>query len=86
MSTQLEQDITAIVAEVTEMDAQELWENRDKHFMEDLDIDSMLALEIVASIEKKYRIEIEEEALLDITSLNATIALVQQLVDKDAAA
>jgi len=85
MPTQLQQDITAIVAEVTEIDEKELWDQRDKHFMEDLDIDSMLALEIVASIEKKYRIEIEEEELLDITSLNATIDLVQRLLDKNAA-
>ncbi len=83
--TQLEQEITAIVAEVAEIDEQELWEKRDKHFIEELDIDSMLVLEIVASIEKKYRIEIEEEELLDITSLNATIELVQRLLDKDAA-
>ncbi|MGI9592259.1 MAG: acyl carrier protein [Myxococcota bacterium] len=85
MPTQLEQEITAIVAEVTEIDDKELWDQRDKHFMEDLEIDSMLALEIVASIEKKYRIEIEEEELLDITSLNATIQLVQRLLDKNAA-
>ena len=85
MPTQVEQEITAIVAEITEIDENELWENREKHFMEDLAIDSMLALEIVASIEKKYRIEIEEEELLDITSLNATIQLVQRLLDKDAA-
>ncbi len=85
MTTQLAQDITAIVAEVAEIDEKELWDNRDKHFMDDLEIDSMLGLEIVASIEKKYRIEIEEEELLDITSLNATIELVQRLLDKDAA-
>ena len=70
---------------MTEIDDKELWDQRDKHFMEDLEIDSMLALEIVASIEKKYRIEIEEEELLDITSLNATIELVQRLLDKNAA-
>ncbi len=85
MATQLEQDITAIVAEVAEIDEKELWDNRDKDFLDDLEIDSMLGLEIVASIEKKYRIEIEEEALLDITSLNATIELVQRLLGRDAA-
>jgi acyl carrier protein len=85
MATQLEQDITAIVAEVAEIDEKELWDNRAKDFLDDLEIDSMLGLEIVASIEKKYRIEIEEEELLDITSLNATIELVQRLLDKDAA-
>ena len=86
MATELERDITAIVADITEMDEQELWDNRDKHFMDELDIDSMLALEIVAIIEKKYRIEIEEEELLDITSLNATIELVRRLLDQEAAA
>ena len=85
MATQLEQDITAIVAEVAEIDKKELWDNRDKDFLDDLEIDSMLGLEIVASIEKKYRIEIEEEELLDITSLNATIELVQRLLGRDAA-
>ncbi len=85
MPSQLQQDITAIVGEVTEIDERELWDQRDRHFMEDLDIDSMLALEIVVSIEKKYRIEIEEEQLLDITSLNATIELVQRLLGRDAA-
>ncbi len=85
MTTQLAQDITAIVAEVAEIDARELWDNRDKNFLDDLEIDSMLGLEIVASIEKKYRIEIEEEELLDITSLNATIELVQRLLRRDAA-
>ena len=85
MATQLAQDITAIVAEVAEIDEKELWDNRDKHFLDDLEIDSMLGLEIVASIEKKYRIEIEEEELLDITSLNATIELVQRLLGRDAA-
>ena len=85
MATQLAQDITAIVAEVAEMDEKELWDNRDKHFMDELEIDSMLGLEIVASIEKKYRIEIEEEELLNITSLNVTIELVQRLLDSDVA-
>ena len=84
-ATQLAQDITAIVAEVAEIGEKELWDNRDKHFMDDLEIDSMLGLEIVASIEKKYRIEIEEEELLDVTSLNATIELVQRLLGRDAA-
>lgn len=86
MANELERDITAIVADVTEMDEQELWDNRDKHFMDELDVDSMLALEIVAIIEKKYRIEIEEEELLDITSLNATIELVRRLLNQEAAA
>lgn len=85
MNDQLEREITSIVAEITEMDEAELWENRDKHFMEELEIDSMLALEILADLEKKYRIEVPEEDLLDITSLTATINLVRRIVEENAA-
>ena len=77
---QLEQEITSIVAEIVEIEAPELWDMREKHFTEELEIDSMLALEILASVEKKYRIEISEEELLDITSLSATIALVRRVL------
>jgi acyl carrier protein len=76
----LEKAITALVAEIVEMDETELWEQRDRHFSEELEIDSMLALEILASVEKNYRIEIPEEDLLDITSLESTIALVRRIL------
>jgi len=38
----------------------------------------MLALEILALLEKKYRIEIPEENLLDLVSLQSTIDFVDQ--------
>ncbi len=73
-------EITIKVAEILEMDEAELWEDRKKHFFEDLGLDSLLALEIVASFEKKYRIEIEEERLTEITTLEQTINLVEELI------
>ncbi len=71
----LEEDITAIVAEVTELEESEIWEKRDADFFKDLEIDSLLALEILALIEKKFKVQIPEEKLVDITSLNATIEM-----------
>ncbi|MGR3293243.1 MAG: acyl carrier protein [Candidatus Scalindua sp.] len=77
----LEKDITAIVAEVTELDEKEIWEKRDADFFKDLEIDSLLALEILALIEKKFKIQIPEEKLVDITSLNATIEMTKSTLE-----
>jgi len=79
----LEKDITAIVAEVTELDENEIWEKRDADFFKDLEIDSLLALEILALIEKKFKIQIPEEKLVDITSLNATIEMTRSTLEEN---
>lgn len=78
MQNELEKDITRMLAEVVELDETELWEKRNMRFVEDLGVDSMLALEILALLEKKYRIEIPEENLLDLVSLQSTIDFVDQ--------
>jgi acyl carrier protein len=76
--TEHEKDITKMLAEVIEMDEAELWEKRQLRFVDDLGVDSMLALEILALLEKKYRIQIPEENLLDLVSLQSTIDFVEQ--------
>ena len=81
----LEKEVTALVAEIVEMDEDELWQKKDQHFVEDLGIDSMLALEILASLEKKFRIEIPEENVLDLTSIQSTINLVRGKIGEVAA-
>lgn len=79
----LEEDITAIVAEVTELEESEIWERRDADFFKDLEIDSLLALEILALIEKKFKVQIPEEKLVDITSLNATIEMTRSTLEEN---
>jgi acyl carrier protein len=76
--TEREKDITQMLAEVIEIDVAELWEKRQLRFVDDLGVDSMLALEILALLEKKYRIHIPEESLLDLVSLQSTIDFVEQ--------
>jgi acyl carrier protein len=80
----IEKEVTAIVAEVTELEESEIWEKRDADFFKELEIDSLLALEILALIEKKFKIQIPEEKLVDITSLNATIGMTKSVVEESA--
>jgi len=77
---EIEKGVTAIVAEVTELDEKEIWDKRDANFFKDLEIDSLLALEILALIEKKFKVQIPEEKLVDITSLSATINLTKSVL------
>ncbi|MGR3220410.1 MAG: acyl carrier protein [Candidatus Anammoxibacter sp.] len=79
-SDDTERDVTAIVAEVTELDENELWGKRDADFFKDLEIDSLLALEILALIEKKFKIQVPEEKLVDITSLQQTINITKEVL------
>ncbi|MBO1222972.1 MAG: hypothetical protein JYX80_00960 [Candidatus Scalindua sediminis] len=78
----IDKEVTSIVAEVTELEESEIWEKRDADFFKELEIDSLLALEILALIEKKYKIQIPEEKLVDITSLNATIEMTKSVMEE----
>ena len=53
----------------------------DAQFVQDLGMDSMMALEILASLEKKYKIIIPEEDLLKFTTLNNTAEVVSNIVN-----
>ena len=66
MSENLKDELRQIITEVTEVE--EIPE--DTPFA-DLGIDSMMAIEIVADVEKNYEITIAEEELADLTNLQA---------------
>jgi len=76
----IEQEIRQLVAEVLETEPESI--EGDAAFVKDLGMDSMMALEILAGIEKKFRIVIPEDMLPKFTSLNKTIAIVKDLLVK----
>ena len=76
----LEKEIRDIVAEVLETEPELL--NPDAKFVEELGMDSMMALEILAAIEKKFRIAIPEDKLSSFGSLNETIRLIEEVMSK----
>jgi len=72
MSDDLREKLRAIVAEVAEVD-----EVPDSTPFKDLGIDSMMAIEIVADIERAYKIKVPETELEQITDLDSVVRLVQ---------
>ena len=80
-SINVEQDMRALVAEILETQPDQL--DLSAKFVKDLGMDSMMALEILAGIEKKYRIVIPEDMLAKFTDLQATITIVTDILVKN---
>ncbi len=74
----VDQQVLELIADILEMEPGKIDPNA--HLVEDLGMDSMMALEILASIEKKFRIKIPEEDLPKITSINRVIELTKKYV------
>ena len=77
MSDKLKDELREIIVEVTEVE--EIPE--DTPFA-DLGIDSMMAIEIVADVEKNYDITISEDELPELTNLQAVYEKVKAKLDE----
>ncbi len=76
----LENELRSLIAEIVEIEPEKITLNAN--FVEDLGMDSMMALEILASIEKKYKLRIPEENLTKLTNLNKAIELINKFSNK----
>lgn len=69
---QLLEELRAMVAEVLELEPEELSDTGD--FMEDYEADSLRAIEILARIDKQYKVEIPQAELPELRNLKAVHA------------
>lgn len=74
----MEDELRDLIAEIVEMEPGKI--TAEANFVEDLGMDSMMALEILAAMEKKYKIQIPEEKLAQLRNLKDTVALARQYV------
>lgn len=72
----LEKEVRRLIADIVELQEDKI--TPDALFVEDLGMDSMMALEILASLEKKYKIQVPEENLAKFTNLRETVRLVKE--------
>ena len=73
-----DQEIRDLIAAIIEMPVDKI--APDANLVEDLGMDSMMALEILATLEKIFGIKISEEDLPKITTLRQTIELTRKYV------
>ncbi len=77
-TTDIAVEVRKIVSEILETDPGTI--NPDAQLVEDLGMDSMMALEILAAIEKHFKVKVPEESLVKMTTLNQIIQVAQQYV------
>jgi len=74
--TELRSQLRDLIANIIEIDDF----NDDDNFVADLGVDSMMALEIVARIEKTYRIRIPEEYFAQMKTLNEIVGITEEIM------
>lgn len=76
----LEREIVSIIADISGFDEEEI--KPDNNFYDDLEIDSIKAIEITVALEKKYKISVRDEDVPNITTVRQAIAMVEKLLEQ----
>lgn len=73
-------EIRKIILEHLEVDAEELTDH--SKFKEDHEADSLRMMDVVAALETRFNIEIDEARLVRMVDLHSVCKLVSELVDR----
>lgn len=78
-TTEIKGSIREMIVEIAEdMDVETERITDSAHLVEDLELDSMALLEVLASIEKKFGISIPESEFQNLTSIDACVETVEK--------
>lgn len=69
------EELRRLIAEVLDVDVAEITD--DAHFVHDLEVDSLMALEITVRLEKAYSLRLDESELGAITTMRGTYELLE---------
>jgi acyl carrier protein len=67
------EELRSLIADTIDVDLAEVTDDAD--FVNELEVDSLMALEITVRLEKKYGVKIEEAELAEVTTLESTFQL-----------
>ena len=71
-------EVKALVAKIVKVPEEKI--DMDSNMFTDLNVDSLLGVEIFAALDKKYGINVPEDRLKDINTLNDIVGLIDELV------
>jgi Acyl carrier protein len=77
-------EVKKLIAEVTEREPSEISDTA--LFSDELGVDSLMAMEVMVAVDKKYKINIPEDEFATIKNVNDTVAVVQRHVAMSATA
>jgi acyl carrier protein len=73
---EIRKEVRRLVAEITERSPEEVSDTA--LFQEELGIDSLMAIEMLVAVDKKYRIQVPEEEFATIKNVNDAVTLVER--------
>jgi acyl carrier protein len=77
-SDEIRNEIKPLIANVTEREPDEIPDAA--HFMDELGVDSLMAMEVMIAVDKKFKIDIPEEEFNKATNVNESVAMVEQFL------
>ncbi len=69
-------EVKKLIAELTERDPSEITDTA--HFVDDLGVDSLMAIEAMVALDKRYKIDIPEAEFNQIKNVNDSVAVVMK--------
>jgi acyl carrier protein len=73
-------EIKRLIANVTEREPEEISDTA--HYMDELGVDSLMAMEVMIAVDKKYKINIPEEEYNKATNVDQSVKMVQDWIAK----
>jgi acyl carrier protein len=81
---QVRTEVKRLIAEVTEREPEEITDTA--LFADELGVDSLMAMEVMVAVDKKYKINIPEDEFGKIKNVNDTVDVVLRHIESGAAA
>lgn len=77
-------EVKRLIAEVTEREPEEITDTA--LFQDELGVDSLMAMEVMVAVDKKYKINIPEDEFQKIRNVDDTVVVVQKYLSAAAGA
>jgi acyl carrier protein len=75
-------EVKKLIAEVTEREPEEITDTA--LFADELGVDSLMAMEVMVAVDKKYKINIPEDEFAKIKNVDDTVEVVQRYISSRA--
>jgi acyl carrier protein len=79
---ELEQEIKTMVSKIIKVDESRI--DPDANLFSEYGVDSLLGVEILAGLDKKYGLDVPEQKIREIKTLNDIIRIARELISKKA--
>jgi acyl carrier protein len=80
LTENIEKDIIAIISDVSGYEPEEI--RPETNFFQDLEVDSIKAIEITVAIEKKFKISVRDEDVPKLATVEQAVNLVNKLLEQ----